>query len=446
MNLPTFKRSAFSLPRSVMLISVLFTTAMFGSVAQADSLTTIFASNNGFAGNSFDVEVVGASPITIDSFEVNIDSPRSQNTVAIYWREGTSQGYLDSSAGWVLMGKDTNVVSNGPENPTPVAVGGLVMLPGKVYGIYVDLESYDPTRMLYTTGGPQDFDDSNIKLTTFTGQASPAFSGQFFPRIWNGTINYTLGAGGDTRFRVTKDFLDDYPDDVTVMLSCNTGLILEQDFDLGDGEMAEFVVEDFKFEDGFWCEITESGAAGYVGSFVANGGTADDSCYYTAGENGNIEPYNTCAITNQADFVKVTIGKDWVIPQDGGYELDTDVYVDVMSEGEIKGGTPCNETYSCIRVDFSGVTPVDQVVEVRPEYGGTDVVLTEGGFDQAAEIDSTCGTGITGTVEIKPAMPASCVFTNTVFFEGIPTLNQYGLMILALLTLGVGAIGFRRFV
>jgi hypothetical protein len=40
----------------------------------------------------------------------------------------------------------------------------------------------------------------------------------------------------------------------------------------------------------------------------------------------------------------------------------------------------------------------------------------------------------------------TCVFTNTVFFEGIPTLNQYGLALLVLLTLGVGFVGLRRFV
>jgi hypothetical protein len=34
-----------------------------------------------------------------------------------------------------------------------------------------------------------------------------------------------------------------------------------------------------------------------------------------------------------------------------------------------------------------------------------------------------------------------------VFFEGggIPTLNQYGLILMALLMLGIGAVGFRRF-
>jgi len=46
---------------------------------------------------------------------------------------------------------------------------------------------------------------------------------------------------------------------------------------------------------------------------------------------------------------------------------------------------------------------------------------------------------------IKANQGASCLVTNTVFFEGIPTLSQYGLAILALLMLGVGMVGFRRF-
>jgi len=40
----------------------------------------------------------------------------------------------------------------------------------------------------------------------------------------------------------------------------------------------------------------------------------------------------------------------------------------------------------------------------------------------------------------------SCTVVNTVFFEGIPTLSQYGMAILALLMLGMGFVGFRRFV
>ena len=40
----------------------------------------------------------------------------------------------------------------------------------------------------------------------------------------------------------------------------------------------------------------------------------------------------------------------------------------------------------------------------------------------------------------------SCTITATAFFEGIPTLSQWGMALMALLMLGVGYIGMRRFV
>jgi hypothetical protein len=48
-------------------------------------------------------------------------------------------------------------------------------------------------------------------------------------------------------------------------------------------------------------------------------------------------------------------------------------------------------------------------------------------------------------VPVTLGTDASCTIYNTVFFEGIPTLNQYGLILLALLMLGAGAVGFRRY-
>jgi hypothetical protein len=39
----------------------------------------------------------------------------------------------------------------------------------------------------------------------------------------------------------------------------------------------------------------------------------------------------------------------------------------------------------------------------------------------------------------------ACTIYNSVFFEGIPTLSQWGTAIMALLVLGVGLVGFRRF-
>jgi hypothetical protein len=47
-------------------------------------------------------------------------------------------------------------------------------------------------------------------------------------------------------------------------------------------------------------------------------------------------------------------------------------------------------------------------------------------------------------VELSAGKSAQCTFTNTVFFEGIPILDRYGIALLALLLLGRGAIGLRR--
>jgi hypothetical protein len=63
--------------------------------------------------------------------------------------------------------------------------------------------------------------------------------------------------------------------------------------------------------------------------------------------------------------------------------------------------------------------------------------------DSAVESDGGCESGVTLTIADNTG---ECTITNTVFFEGIPTLSQYGLAIMALLMLGVGFVGFRRFV
>jgi len=61
-------------------------------------------------------------------------------------------------------------------------------------------------------------------------------------------------------------------------------------------------------------------------------------------------------------------------------------------------------------------------------------------YDDAVEVDNGCGD-----ITVSHGEGDSCLITNTVFFEGIPTLNQYGMAILALLMLGVGLVSFRRF-
>ena len=69
--------------------------------------------------------------------------------------------------------------------------------------------------------------------------------------------------------------------------------------------------------------------------------------------------------------------------------------------------------------------------------------------DWECDDDAESSVAPGGTLDILIADAGNtitCTVTNTfVFFEGIPVLNRYGLALLALLMLGIGVIGFRRF-
>ncbi|HEX6335545.1 MAG TPA: carboxypeptidase regulatory-like domain-containing protein [Jiangellaceae bacterium] len=155
------------------------------------SLTTTFASNNGFAGNTFDLNPI--APLMLTGFDVNITAPGTEHTVTIYWKEGTADGFESDPEAWTLLGSDV-VVSAGQNEPTHADIGGLQVMPGTTYGIYVDLESYPSGTLRYTNGGPQTFSNDELELTTYVGKANPAFLGSTFSfRMWNGTVHYDIG-------------------------------------------------------------------------------------------------------------------------------------------------------------------------------------------------------------------------------------------------------------
>jgi hypothetical protein len=158
------------------------------------SLTTLFASDNGFAGNTFDIENIGADPIDITGWDVNLDVVGGPHTIEIYWRVGTSVGFENSSAGWTLLGSDAAVTSAGDNNPSAVTMPPFTIQPGELFGFYVDLASFDGTTLLrYTNGGPTVFSNTELSLTTYVGKGNPAFTGGTFPyRQWNGTVHYDI--------------------------------------------------------------------------------------------------------------------------------------------------------------------------------------------------------------------------------------------------------------
>ncbi|MEJ8566124.1 IPTL-CTERM sorting domain-containing protein [Elongatibacter sediminis] len=275
-------------------------------------------------------------------------------------------------------------------------------------------------------------------------------------------------------FRVRKHFTDGNTADVEVTLSCNTGLPLEQTAMISETEGVLFVVEEFD-EGELDCAITEAEIPGYDVEYDTGADTSDESCAY---ENLEFGGRLNCVITNSPAPVDVVITKDWVFEgsTDGsGVNLDYDLTL--YCENEIIDGTDLNgendvdviqgddddddDPGDCGRFLFNQEGPQGIVViganwckrfygdgpgtdmrtaEVIPGFPESTCYVQERVYDQAIEVDNGCFD-----LTVSAGQGASCTVTNTVFFEGIPTLNQYGLAVLALLMLGFGVIGFRRF-
>ena len=224
-------------------------------------------------------------------------------------------------------------------------------------------------------------------------------------------------------------FSDGSTDEVDVRLTCNTGLPLVQDFTIagGDPEGVTFVVTDFE-QGTMDCEVTETGTpAGYSTELVG--------CEWEDVTSG----FRVCQIVNTADPATYTVYKDFTVYREGGDVVIGEAHVTIECDSEIDGGDEDDGTWYLSGTLGDGETLVATVDTTEgAAHCSASEEITQSGVESAA----------VGCSEV--ALPAggshTCTFTNTVFFEGIPTLSQYGLALLVLLTLGVGFVGLRRFV
>jgi hypothetical protein len=180
-----------------------------------------------------------------------------------------------------------------------------------------------------------------------------------------------------------------------------------------------FIVENFDSGE-LDCNITETEVSGYSANYFDGTVDSADGCEYTDLEFGQ----NQCVITNTPEPVTVDVEKVWIIDGPGGDSVEL----------------------WCLEMEGYGselFTP-----EVIPNYPNSLCLVWETVYDSGVEVNNGCAPPPDGSGEllvVSAGVGDSCVIINTFFFEGIPTLSQYGHAILALLMLGVGFVGFRRF-
>jgi hypothetical protein len=279
------------------------------------------------------------------------------------------------------------------------------------------------------------------------GGPSGAFSGATPGVTWFDTGGFEFSVAlcegenappEQARFFVTKDFDDNNDAEVEVTLSCNTGLPLEQTTTISEGDPVNFVIGDFE-QGALNCEVTEVTVDGYTASYF-DGDTSDENCSWEGLNGGQY----VCEITNSLNQSEVEVTKVWI---DENEEFNA-INVAEAAWSCSNVAFPCqmggyyNDCDSG-HLDFYGNPGVDSF-SVYPDWEDgttcsiTEVYLPDGGI----EVDDSNCQGLV----LFPGDSGSCTIYNTRLYEGIPTLSQYGLAVLALLMLGVGLIGFRRFV
>jgi len=216
------------------------------------------------------------------------------------------------------------------------------------------------------------------------------------------------------------------------------------------------------------CRITEDVPDNYIADYEESGcqndncGDSDtgiDECFWP---DVDFDGQYTCTITNRPEPAVMEVTKTWVIEgADQGFRGDYCIHAECTSP--VIGGNQAG----CDRVAV-GTAQGPEEIDVKkrrgglcwatacvsdasdatfgftitkPNYPETRCEFWEETYDSVIESE-----GCEGYWRLGAGAEADCEIVNTVFFEGIPTLSQYGMAILALLMLGVGLVGFRRFV
>ena len=258
-------------------------------------------------------------------------------------------------------------------------------------------------------------------------------------------------ANASTSFMTTITFSNGYTGTASVTLTCNNGTPLQQSFDIAPDAPVNFVIQQLdSLSPDVNCSVTlDTIDSGYFGSsFTANTVPTVGACRFSgspeAGEaafDTTTARMNTCAIAAEPMRSEFTVTKEWLFAGNAASDIDQSASIHVYcSPAANDTGASFGQEDWDLNLDGDSVTTVGFYASPN---GGATCYAVESGLDSSVESDQGCAAGT--HFDVGDA-PKGCTITNTVFFEGIPTLSQWGLALLALLTLGIGMVGVRRLV
>lgn len=161
-------------------------------------VSTTMASNNGFAGNMFNL--TPKTDIEVWAIGVNTQSTTSE-TFQVWIREGGYEGFEGTSVGWDLWGTYTTT-GNGQDVYTFIYPGTRALKADTEYGVFINQTTYgdggDTFRYTNTStlDGDGSYENNFLRIDTGVGKGDGGFAGSTIAdRTWNGAIYYRGDAG-----------------------------------------------------------------------------------------------------------------------------------------------------------------------------------------------------------------------------------------------------------
>lgn len=257
--------------------------------------------------------------------------------------------------------------------------------------------------------------------------------------------------GDFATFVVRKQYADGNNENPsTYNFSCTSGTvtnstrtIFPEEIGFGPNQIT-FVVDNLPAGE-VECEIEEVPLAGYTPSYECDSKSSCSTnqgagpCTFQSVTDG---PQGLCLVSNHVNPVELTVTKEWLYYGPESEPLDSAnirLFCSSVYDGDGESNTAGIMSWDW---PFNG-NPSSQVATIYPQYNGNTRCWTEEhNISSAAESDSTCDEPVS---VLLGDSKLSCVVTNTVFYEGIPSLNAIGLALISVLLLMTGLVSVRRY-
>ena len=188
------------------IVAAVLAASLVGSLSAQSTLSTLFADNNsGSSGGAVYFDITVTNTVRITSLETNYSAAATTACgVKLYTVPKTYVGNEQNKAAWTLAGQDDGkAVCAGRGLRTKINLASPVLLVPGTYGIALEAVG---SGHAYTNGTATNnsYKDTNIALQLGAASNVPFTGSPFTPRIWNGSITYTLGQGTFANFSADK--------------------------------------------------------------------------------------------------------------------------------------------------------------------------------------------------------------------------------------------------